>query len=128
MHKTPEARRAYNRKWYAANRERVLAQRNTWAANNPEKRKQSCRAHSLKSNFGITIDQWEALFDSQSRVCAICGCAETVGNGWHTDHCHKTQKIRAILCHLCNTGLGKFKDEPKLLRKAAEYVEKHAAN
>jgi len=124
---TPAERRAYVNEWYARNRERVSAQRNEWARNNPGKRAQTCRANNLKRKYGLTLDEWERLFDAQGRVCAICKTDTASRNGrWHTDHCHATNKVRSILCHDCNTGLGKFKDRPDMLRLAAEYLEKHA--
>jgi hypothetical protein len=41
------------------------------------------------------------------------------------DHCHKNRHIRALLCHNCNTGIGKFNDDINLLEKAIEYLKKH---
>lgn len=38
------------------------------------------------------------------------------------DHCHKTGKIRGILCSRCNTALGGFNDDIKLLDKAINYL------
>lgn len=43
------------------------------------------------------------------------------------DHCHKTGQHRALLCKLCNPGLGFFRDDPLLLRRAAEYIEGYQA-
>lgn len=41
------------------------------------------------------------------------------------DHCHKTGKVRGILCDGCNVGLGSFGDNPKTLKLAIAYLEKH---
>tara|TARA_R100001163_G_C4994504_1_gene145885 strand:- start:52 stop:795 length:744 start_codon:yes stop_codon:yes gene_type:complete len=60
------------------------------------------------------------------KECEICGKPEEEeGKRLALDHCHKTDKLRGRLCGDCNTTLGKFKDDPMLLRKAADYLEKH---
>jgi hypothetical protein len=74
---------------------------------------------------GLTPEQWNAMFDSQGRVCAICKADDPGAKaGWNTDHCHKTKKVRFILCAHCNRGLGAFKDSPALLRAAADALER----
>lgn len=84
----------------------------------------------LKRKYGITIEDFKAMLCSQEGVCAICKEFETVKeNGrvraLHVDHCHDTGKVRGLLCDSCNRGLGKFKDNPDLLDKAAQYLRKH---
>jgi Recombination endonuclease VII len=53
----------------------------------------------------------------KNKFCAICG-----EYGDQVDHCHKTGTVRGILCINCNTGLGKFKDDPMLLEFARIYL------
>jgi len=61
-----------------------------------------------------------------TKECEICGKSEEEeGKRLALDHCHKTDKVRGRLCGDCNTTLGKFNDDPMLLRKAADYLEKH---
>jgi hypothetical protein len=82
------------------------------------------RKHLLKQ-FGLTPKNFEEMLEGQGGKCAICGGEDPKGRGknFSVDHCHKTNKVRALLCQLCNTGLGFYRDDPELLRKAAEYVE-----
>lgn len=90
----------------------------------PEKYKRIARNSVLKKKYGITVDEYEELLKVQGSMCAICGSTDSRGWGrLHVDHCHKTGKVRGILCQGCNTSLGKFGDNPMLLRKAADYLE-----
>ena len=68
------------------------------------------------------------MFEEQGGRCAICSTEEPGGNGNHfsVDHNHKTGKVRALLCNHCNTGLGKFQDDPDLLRIAQLYLLNHS--
>lgn len=45
--------------------------------------------------------------------------------GWHTDHDHKTKKVRGILCHACNSGLGLVKEDVTRLLALAQYLVFH---
>lgn len=67
----------------------------------------------------------EAL-ERQNFQCSICRTPlPQLGKNTHYDHCHRTGAFRAVLCGLCNGGLGLFRDDPSLLRKAALYLELH---
>jgi hypothetical protein len=86
------------------------------------------RAASLKYYHGITIQQYESMAAAQDGVCYICNNTCPSGKRLAVDHCHVTGKIRKLLCTRCNNGLGNFKDEPHLLRLAAEYLEASVTN
>jgi hypothetical protein len=72
--------------------------------------------------YGITPEEYDALFASQGYRCAICGGDTPNAKGWHLDHDHSSKAIRGVLCGPCNNGLGNFRDDPAILRAAAEYV------
>lgn len=55
---------------------------------------------------------------AEASSCAICGKETKL----HIDHCHRTNFVRGMLCFRCNTALGKFCDDPKLLERAADYL------
>ena len=81
------------------------------------------RAEDLKKNYGMTIEEFDAILASQGSQCAICRVDEPGGKGaWHVDHNHLTGDLRGLLCHNCNLGLGHFQDSPDLLRKAIQYL------
>lgn len=82
----------------------------------------------LKRQFGISLEEYQALSDAQGHKCAICGEPETATRNGKTkmlavDHCHSSSKIRGLLCAACNQGIGKLKDDPDILRAAARYIE-----
>lgn len=86
------------------------------------------RDEALRANYGITLLDYELMLEAQGGRCAVCGLRpEQSQRALAVDHCHRTRMIRGILCQLCNTGLGSFRDEPERLRRAAEYLERRRA-
>jgi hypothetical protein len=73
--------------------------------------------------YKITRRGLEALRECQGDRCAICDCPSPQ----HLDHDHTTGRVRQLLCQRCNHALGLFRDEPRFLRAAADYVERHRA-
>lgn len=85
--------------------------------------KQSVRKAQLKRNYKITPEQYDSMFAIQKGLCAICGEPETGKREFLcVDHDHETKRVRGLLCHDCNIGLGKFKDDPTRLNKAIWYL------
>lgn len=58
-----------------------------------------------------------------SKICQLCGFKPENHLSLVIDHEHLSKKIRGVLCQNCNHGLGKFRDNPELMRKAADWVE-----
>jgi len=110
----------YHIKWYKQNYLRIkkLHQKNL-------KQIKNC---VLKKRFGITLEQFNQILEEQNGVCAICGQEETriQHNGkisaLAVDHNHVTGQIRGLLCSGCNVSLGRFKDNPKFLQNALNYL------
>ena len=80
-----------------------------------------------KGPYGLSVAVREFMLEMQTHRCAICEKPFKGKVRPCTDHCHNSGKVRAFLCSNCNTGLGMYKDRPELLRRAAEYLETHAA-
>jgi len=83
----------------------------------------SSKKRQMKYNYGVEYEDYLKMIEAQSGLCDICG--EPFQGEPCIDHDHKTGKVRALLCSGCNIGLGNFRDKPSLLRRAAEYLERH---
>ena len=79
------------------------------------------RDEVLMKRYGITQFEYECMEEEQGGVCAIC-TNPPCKRGLFVDHCHKTGKVRGLLCSSCNTGLGYFKDKALRLFKAIAYL------
>lgn len=77
--------------------------------------------------YGVTAEQFAEKLTAQENVCAICMEAFKDARDTHIDHDHATGDVRGILCGRCNLGLGNYKDDPDLLRLAADYLDYHRA-
>lgn len=84
----------------------------------------------MKSRHGIDRATYEAMFDNQNGVCAICQRPERDKYLGRTlmlsvDHDHVTGKVRGLLCRACNMIIGKFRDDPVVAQRAADYLRLH---
>lgn len=121
--KDPEKPRTYSANYRVRNHDKVKATQREWSKKYPDR----ARAAKLRSNFGITPAQWDEIFTRQGSCCAICKATESNHKSdWHTDHCHTSGKVRGVLCHHCNTGLGLSRDSIPILKSMIAYLERHA--
>jgi hypothetical protein len=85
------------------------------------------RNSALKYRYGITLDQWNILFEGQSRACAVCGATDPgCKQGWHTHHTESAKGIwvHGILCKECNRDARDGSAERvAYLRKLADWIE-----
>lgn len=80
----------------------------------------------LKNEYSISLFDYNEMFIKQNGCCFIFGINQKdLKRKLAVDHCHKTGKIRSLLCILCNIGLGSFKDNLNNLEKAIEYLKSH---
>lgn len=120
-----------------ANRAHIAERMREYRAKNLDRLKEGQRAYKARNAStlaakkrekytGFSPAHFDATVKGQGFACAICkrDFLLLTKQQVHADHCHATGKPRGVLCQICNTGLGKFSDDPAMLRKAAEYLEK----
>jgi hypothetical protein len=105
------------KRWQQANADRVNANHRKNNAR-PERK----RALRDGRTFGISADEFDELLEKQGGGCAVCGKRPERVASLHLDHDHETGGVRGILCLSCNQGIGKFRDDPDLLERAASYL------
>jgi F0F1-type ATP synthase alpha subunit len=132
--KTAEERKQYRRQQYLKhkdreketrreylikNREKVLEKQRKYNKENPLKRKNAV----LKNVYGITLVQYNEMFETQEGKCAICQRHQNeLTRTLCVDHDHKTNKVRALLCVTCNTDVSVVENR---LEEMTKYLNKH---
>jgi hypothetical protein len=84
------------------------------------------RERHLKYDLGVDLADYYAMVKEQGGKCAICKGTDPKTRHGHfcIDHCHKSKKIRGLLCGPCNFMLGNACDLPERLRAGAVYLER----
>ena len=115
-----DRQREYQRLWARKpeNRQKILAYQRT------EDGKASKRRAKRKLKYGITEKEYTEILASQEGLCAVCKEKPRSTRHTHTDHCHKTGRVRSVLCHNCNRALGAVKNDPKILRALISYLNR----
>lgn len=78
------------------------------------------RREHLYKKYGLTIEEYNEMFLSQSGRCSICN--KESDKTLVVDHCHKTGKVRSLLCNKCNLTLGYVSDDTQILNKMINYL------
>ncbi len=100
----------------------------------PETRSRHYRNKHLKRAYGLTLFEFDSMYEAQQGCCKICGNEiAAVGHNLRNknnrpqndpcvDHCHTTGKVRGLLCFHCNTALGHVFDSQEVLSKMIAYL------
>lgn len=78
----------------------------------------------LIKQYGIDLDIYNRMLNEQNHQCKICECV-LINMQINVDHCHKTGKVRGILCSRCNLVLGHLKDDINIAKKLLNYLCAH---
>lgn len=77
---------------------------------------------TMRLKYGLTIEEYEVIFDAQGGVCAVCGTPPN-GRRLDVDHHHGSGRVRGLLCNNCNRGIGHLREDPDLLAAALAYLK-----
>jgi Recombination endonuclease VII len=137
-HRNEEDRKAAanerSKEWYKNNKERATAATARWREKNREKlRKQALERYYALGHIGrkkkdlwdrykLTVEQYESMLAACNGFCPVCSRA--FGKKPHVDHCHKTGRVRGILCFRCNNAEGLIGTSEACL-KLYEYMKLH---
>lgn len=97
-----------------------------------EQRPKTHYLNKIKAKYKLTEEEYFKLWEETKGKCFICGSVlfsafdkqdDAVRSV--VDHCHETGKVRGIICHKCNGGLGQFNDDLSTLKRAVDYLERH---
>jgi 5-methylcytosine-specific restriction endonuclease McrA len=94
-----------------------------WALRNRARATAISRKSWLKTQYGMSPEEYARRLSEQDGGCALCGASCPTGNLLAVDHCHITGRVRGLLCANCNVALGTFKDDVSVLRKAIQYLQ-----
>lgn len=121
------------KRYYEKNKEKAIKTSKQWQIKNRELVNKRSKGYHLKRFFGLTVEQYDQMNKDQDYKCAICGQKETkidhrtqkVKN-LSVDHCHRTGKIRGLLCISCNSMIGHAGlggDDHTILEKGIGYLK-----
>lgn len=88
----------------------------------PERRSGSVaptRTYHLSQRYRMRHEDVERMIGAQHGLCAVCWDRPPE----HVDHCHRSGDVRYALCLPCNTGIGQFRDDAGVVRRAISYLE-----
>lgn len=121
--------------WYERNKEKATAKVKKWREQNTEAVKryradnrQKNHRQEISRKYGVDLEWFDKQIAKQSNSCFCCKRKfewTDKQNTPHVDHCHKSKKVRGILCNRCNTVLGLCFDNKELFKNLIGYLECH---
>lgn len=114
----------YRRQWRLENPLKNWESQNAY-----QKRKyaesETTRRTMILRRYGLTPADYDRMLAAQGGVCAVCGDGPQPRRRLQVDHCHATEKVRALLCANCNSALGHAKESVERLEALVRYLRTH---
>lgn len=119
--KLREQRREYQHRFRTKNPKHSAQRTAIYRQRHPERAKLSLQKSSRKSLYGLSDIDYNVMFAAQGGLCSICTEAPAIA----VEHSHVTKAVRSLTCRQCNVMIGMAHERPDILRRGAEYLEKH---
>ncbi len=116
----PKIYKAAQKRYRDKYKKRISRKNAEYRKNHPD----SQRETYYPREYGITIGDYDDMYIEQGGCCAICGTHQSkLNKRLHIDHCHKTDKVRGLLCSSCNTAIGLLKEDSGIIKNVLKYLE-----
>lgn len=120
-----EVIKARTKKYYHANKEMLRQKATEYYKAHPGIRSAVERKRLLKRKYGLTIAQYNQMYETQQGCWYICKAKTKL----RVDHNHLTGHVRRLLCQCCNTLIGMAKESILVLSNSIQYLkETHEAS
>ena len=74
-------------------------------------KKEASRGYWLKSQYSLSLEEYDIMVEQQSGCCKICGIPQSeLKQRLVVDHNHKTGEVRGLLCTACNVRVGWYEN------------------
>lgn len=85
----------------------------------------SCtKIRNVKHIYGLSEKQYLDMLEKSQGFCEICNKNSSLC----IDHCHKTNKVRGLICNNCNAGIGFLEENINIFESCIEYLKKYNEN
>ncbi len=119
----------YDREYKKKHRELYKEKYCAYMRSYNEKNREKLNIMRVTRVYGISPEEYTVLLEEQKGLCAICSEKETASfrpkgriKNLSVDHCHKTGKVRGLLCQRCNQALGLLRHNKEFFLKAIQYL------
>ena len=91
----------------------------------PENKKRAAD-RNLQSKYGITMDEYNQMYNKQKGSCRMCGVHQSqIKKTLCVDHNHETGEVRELLCDKCNKALGLLDESIEIFEAGIDYLRRH---
>ncbi len=117
----------YAQRWRNENPGKQVLANRKYQQNNPEAFRASKKKWRLKSIYGLSLEEFNAMLEAQAGGCAACSVPlvefSKARDGLVVDHNHETGEVRGLLCNTCNMALGLLGDDPSRIAALGRYCQ-----